>query len=173
MTSSDGSIFRVTGHLCGEFTGPRWIPLTKASDAELWCFFICVWINDWVNNREAGDLRRYRAHYDVTLMQTTKHRQTMCVFNVYTCVHSYLCIGAHIFVFTSPAYALAHNGARPPAGTATTAKMHVFLWQVFVLSIISSHPIWPDSVIQNGDKISRNHATYGVLKCEGGLHLMI
>ena len=27
----------VTGHLCGEFTGPRWIPHTKASDAELWC----------------------------------------------------------------------------------------------------------------------------------------
>ena len=33
-----GDIFRVTGHLCGEFTGPRWIPRTKASDAELWCF---------------------------------------------------------------------------------------------------------------------------------------
>ena len=29
---------RVTGHLCGEFTGHRWIPRTKASDAELWCF---------------------------------------------------------------------------------------------------------------------------------------
>ena len=29
---------------------------------------ICAWINDWVNNREAGDLRRYRVHYDVTLM---------------------------------------------------------------------------------------------------------
>ena len=38
MTSSNGNIFRVTGHLCGEFTGPRWIPHTKASDAELWCF---------------------------------------------------------------------------------------------------------------------------------------
>ena len=25
---------------------------------------ICVWINGWVNNREAGDLRRYRAQYD-------------------------------------------------------------------------------------------------------------
>ena len=37
MTSSNGNIFRVTGHLCGEFTGPRWIPRTKASDAELWC----------------------------------------------------------------------------------------------------------------------------------------
>ena len=29
---------------------------------------ICVWINGWVNNREAGDLRRYRVHYDVTVM---------------------------------------------------------------------------------------------------------
>ena len=29
---------------------------------------ICVWINGWVNNRGAGDLRRYRAHYDVTVM---------------------------------------------------------------------------------------------------------
>ena len=38
MTSSNGNIFRVTDHLCGEFTGPRWIPRTKASDAELWCF---------------------------------------------------------------------------------------------------------------------------------------
>ena len=38
MTSSHGSIFRVTGPLCGEFTGHRWIPLTKASDVELGCF---------------------------------------------------------------------------------------------------------------------------------------
>ena len=29
---------------------------------------ICVWINGRVNNPEAGDLRRYRAHYDVTIM---------------------------------------------------------------------------------------------------------
>ena len=29
---------------------------------------IYVWINGWVNNREAGDLRRYRAHYDVIVM---------------------------------------------------------------------------------------------------------
>ena len=36
MTSSNGNIFRFTGLLCGEFTGPRWIPPTKASDAELW-----------------------------------------------------------------------------------------------------------------------------------------
>ena len=42
---------------------------TKASDAELGFFsLIRVWINGWVNNREAGDLRRYRTHYDVIVM---------------------------------------------------------------------------------------------------------
>ena len=35
MMSSNGNIFRVTGLLCGEYTGHS---LTKASDAELWCF---------------------------------------------------------------------------------------------------------------------------------------
>ena len=38
MTSSNGNIFRVTGPLCREFTGRRWIPRKKANDAELWCF---------------------------------------------------------------------------------------------------------------------------------------
>ena len=32
---------------------------------------ICVWILDWVNNREAGDLRRYHAHFDVIVMLKT------------------------------------------------------------------------------------------------------
>ena len=37
---------------------------------------ICVWINGWVNNREAGDFSRYRAHYDVTVMTYfTTHQQ--------------------------------------------------------------------------------------------------
>ena len=38
MTSSNGNIFRVTDPLFGQFTGHRWIPRTKASDAELWYF---------------------------------------------------------------------------------------------------------------------------------------
>ena len=36
-----------------------------------WSFhnsFICAWMNDWVNYREASNLRRHRAHYDVTVM---------------------------------------------------------------------------------------------------------
>ena len=46
-------------HLCGEFTGHRWIPLTKVSDAELWYLLLSApWINGLVNNLTAGDLRR-------------------------------------------------------------------------------------------------------------------
>ena len=38
ITEIHDDAISVTGPLCGEFTGYRWIPLTKASDAELWCF---------------------------------------------------------------------------------------------------------------------------------------
>ena len=58
----------VTGPLCGEFTADRWIPRTKASGAEFWCFlWFAPWINGGENNCETGDLRRDCAHYDVTV----------------------------------------------------------------------------------------------------------
>ena len=44
----------------GEFPAQR--PVTR----ELWCF---LWLNGGVNHREAGDLRRHRAHYDVNVMK--------------------------------------------------------------------------------------------------------
>ena len=68
MTPSNGNIFRVTGHWCGEIND-QWIPLTKASDAEIWwVFFICAWINGWVNNRGADYLRHHRTYHDVIVM---------------------------------------------------------------------------------------------------------
>ena len=54
MTSSNGNIFRVTGHLCGEFTGPRWIPHTKASDAELWCLYFVLRPNKRLSKQSWG-----------------------------------------------------------------------------------------------------------------------
>ena len=53
---------------------------------------ICAWINDWVNNREAGDLRRHRAHCDVTVMITrkTEHDETACMLSrICTCGSSF------------------------------------------------------------------------------------
>ena len=40
---------------------------------------ICVWIKGWVNNREAGDLRRYSAHYDVTVMNDLVPKQWQAI----------------------------------------------------------------------------------------------
>ena len=65
MTSSNGSIFRVTGPLCGvtsEFLHKsQWRGALTFS-------LICVWTNGWVNNRDAGGVRRHGVDYDVTEM---------------------------------------------------------------------------------------------------------
>ena len=57
---------------------------------------ICARINGWVNNREAGDLRRHRAHYDVTVMNEEEHDDIM-TWNVkrrwYPCVSLIMDIG--------------------------------------------------------------------------------
>ena len=47
----------------GEFPSQR--PVTRS----LMFSLICAWINGWVNNREAGDLRRHCAHYDVNAIR--------------------------------------------------------------------------------------------------------
>ena len=49
----------------GEFPSQR--PVMRSFDV----FFICASITGWVINREAGDLRRHGAHYDVTVMVST------------------------------------------------------------------------------------------------------
>ena len=68
MTSSNGNIFRVTGSLCGESTGPH---------KDLWrgalmFSLICAWTNGWTDNQNACDLRRHCAHYDVTQLKPSR-----------------------------------------------------------------------------------------------------
>ena len=67
-------------HLKPCLQGESWVSFVRSSQSPvnsphkgqrggaLMFSLICIWINGWVNNREAGDLRRYRAHYDVTVM---------------------------------------------------------------------------------------------------------
>ena len=48
-------------------------PVTSEFPKGWWCgalmfSLICAWINGWVNNCAAGDLRRHRAHYDGSVM---------------------------------------------------------------------------------------------------------
>ena len=60
MTSSNENIFHVTGPLCGEF--PAQSTVTRS-----FAVFFDLRLDKRLNNeiREAGDLRRYRTHYDV------------------------------------------------------------------------------------------------------------
>ena len=62
MTSSNGNILRVTGPLCGEFTDPGEIPARRPVTRSFDVFFDLRLNKDWVNNREAGDLRRHRGN---------------------------------------------------------------------------------------------------------------
>ena len=48
----------------GEFPSQR--PVTRMFS------LICARLNGWVNNREAGDLRRHRAHYDDIVMYSMR-----------------------------------------------------------------------------------------------------
>ena len=73
ITSSNGNIVRVTGPLWWQITGRRWIPLKMASKAGFGVFSD-VSLNKWLHKQlRAGELRRHRAHYDVTVMQNFTH----------------------------------------------------------------------------------------------------
>ena len=68
MKSSNGNIFRVTGVRPGNSPVNDESPHKGQWREALMLSLICAWTNGWVNNRNASDLRRHRAHYDVTVM---------------------------------------------------------------------------------------------------------
>ena len=86
MTSSNVNIFRVTCHLCGEFTGDRWIPRTKANGVLMFSL-ICDWINGWGSNGQAGDLWRHCAHYDVIVMISVTQFSKFWNWQVFISLH--------------------------------------------------------------------------------------
>ena len=72
MTSSNGNISAV----------PVNSPHKGQWRGALMFSVICVWINGWVNNREAGDFRRYRTHYDVIVMEFSPQWSNWQYFNI-------------------------------------------------------------------------------------------
>ena len=87
--------FRVTGHLCGEFTVTGEFPEQRPMTQSLVFFsLIYAWINGWVNNREAGDLRHHRTHYDVIGISftffTSAAQQKFC-FDLCCCICLIIC----------------------------------------------------------------------------------
>ena len=79
MTSSNGNIFRVTGHLCGEFTGPVEFPAQRPVTRSFDVFFD-LRLNKRLSKQLWGRwFERYRAHYDVIVMDTIFLR--VCLVN--------------------------------------------------------------------------------------------
>ena len=56
--------------LCQGIHRWKWIPLTKASEAELWYFLSSAPQQTF---RDTGDLTRHRTHYDITVMYLWIH----------------------------------------------------------------------------------------------------
>ena len=82
MTSSNGSIFRVTGLLCGEFTGLRWIP-TQRPVTQSFDIFFHLRLNQQLNKQwRDRSLRRHYVHYDVVVMN--KIRSCFCTLEYST-----------------------------------------------------------------------------------------
>ena len=77
MTLSNGNIFLRNWPFVREIhRSPVNSPHKGQWRGALMFSLICAWINARVNNREAGDLRRYRPYYDVTIMHTLD--QSLC-----------------------------------------------------------------------------------------------
>ena len=79
MASPKGNIFRVTVFLWREST---WRSPVDSPHKGQWCGALIfplnfAWTNSWANNLETGDLRRHRAHYDVTVMRLLNLLSTM------------------------------------------------------------------------------------------------
>ena len=76
MTLSKGNISALLSLCAGNSPSPVNSPHKGQWRGALMFSLICFRINDWANNREAGDLRRNRAHYDVIVMLTNIQRNS-------------------------------------------------------------------------------------------------
>ena len=69
MTSSKGFFQGYWPFVRGVHRSPVNSPHKGQWRGALMFSLICAWINDWVNNREAGDLRLHRAQYELTVIK--------------------------------------------------------------------------------------------------------
>ena len=87
--------------------GIQWPPVNSPHKGQwrraLMLSLICVWMNSWVNSRDADDLRRHRAHYDVTVMESRNceelsNQQCACCWPPCTFAGTVMAMyGSHIY----------------------------------------------------------------------------
>ena len=110
---------------------------------------ICTWINSWVNNREAGDLRCHRTNYDVIVMDIASPLKNICPWTVTTglfsgCPASTVSKTGDIFIqsiFTPQPSGLegyCRHGPGGRAGGCQTCGTHISVTAWWIFSIRSS-----------------------------------
>ena len=77
MTSSNENFLCYWTFVRGIHWSPEDSPHKGQWRVSLMLYLICARTNGWANNRNAGDLRRHRAHYDVTVMTAAVTHKTI------------------------------------------------------------------------------------------------
>ena len=93
MTSSNGNIFpRNWPFVRGIHRSPVNFPHKGQWRGALMFSLICAWIKGWINIREAGDSRRHRAHYYVTVCPLE-----LKAFNrIVVIIYNFICLSVHL-----------------------------------------------------------------------------
>ena len=119
--------FSVLLALCEREGVHRWpvdIPHKSQWRGALLFSLICTWTNCWVNTRDASDLRRHWAHYDVTVMNSL-NADPVYIWDAY----------------------LVNNV--PEDDLALISNIAIFSTKSLFLSVILNNFCWPDDVTEN------------------------
>ena len=133
MASSNGSLFRVTGPLCVEFTH-------RSPEPYLMFPLICSWTNGWVNHRDAGDLRRQRAYHEVTVMVKYNNKTGTGTINIFH--YAYWTAAASCWL--SPRKSCAHQ-----ADKQDTWQIKMMIW-IIATELFKWHDSWTVVACANG-----------------------
>ena len=111
------TFFTVLAICAGNSPSPVNSPHKGQWRGALMYILMCAWINGWVNNGEAGDLRRHRTYYDVTVMLI---RTNVCKLSTAEETTNKSLNISNVVINTVPIEDLTLLGARASAGTVTT-----------------------------------------------------
>ena len=112
------ALYAENSPVTGEFPSQR--PVLQIFDI----FFDLAWTNGWVDNRDADDLRRRCAHYDVTVMKNG----TKAVFNfIWNLISDEINIVLNVYVI-STCFINSISKFRPDACVAENHVNMVNVW---------------------------------------------
>ena len=97
-TSSNGNFCHVAGHLYREFTGHRWTPLAKASDADLYMYIYTV-SDSWLNQPHTW------SHEFTSTTTSSCHGKGLIMTAIFKCA----CDVFHVICWPYHGYTLWHQ----------------------------------------------------------------